>query len=98
MSQDNVEVVKRAQPSGFDTGIDMVQLFRASTALDLAAAGVDAAAFEGNFEVEFIARRAGASIRPTSRGFLGFAGGWRDWLEPWESYYIALENYIDAGD
>jgi ketosteroid isomerase-like protein len=98
MSQENVEVVKRAQPSGVDTGIDMVQLFRASTAPDPAATGLDVTAFESDFEVEFIASEAGASIRPASRGFQGFAEGWRDWLEPWESYYIEIEEFIDAGD
>ena len=39
------------------------------------------------------------SIQPsTSRGLQGFAEAWRDWLEPWESYYIEAEEFIDAGD
>jgi ketosteroid isomerase-like protein len=99
MSQENVEIVKRAQPSGFDTGIDMVQLFRASTTPDPAAVGIDVTAFDSDFEVEFIASQAGPSIRPApSRGIQGFAEGWRDWLEPWESYHLELEDYIDAGE
>jgi ketosteroid isomerase-like protein len=39
------------------------------------------------------------SIPPrTSHGLQGFVDGWRDWLEPWESYYIEAEDFIDAGD
>jgi ketosteroid isomerase-like protein len=99
MSQENVEIVKRAQPPGFDTGIDMAQLFRASTTPDPAAVGIDVTAFDNDFEVEFIASQAGTSIRPPpSRGIQGFAEGWRDWLEPWENYHVQLEGYIDADD
>ncbi len=98
MSQENVEIVKRAQPKGLETGVDMVRMFRGSTALDPTAMGIDVTAYESDFEVEFIASEAGASIRPVSRGPQGFAEGWRDWLEPWESYSIEIEEVIDAGD
>ena len=38
-------------------------------------------------------------MRPSvTRGLLGFAESWRDWLEPWSSYYIEAEEFIDAGD
>jgi ketosteroid isomerase-like protein len=95
MSQENVEVVKSVQPSG----IDLVELFRASRAPDPSATGIDLTAFESDFETEFIARRAFGSIRPNvSRGLQGFVESWRDWLEPWESYYVEAEGFIDAGD
>jgi ketosteroid isomerase-like protein len=94
MSEANVEIVKRAQPSG----VDMVQLFRGSSAPDPADTGIDATAFENDFEVEFISSEAQASIRPAARGAQGLAEGWRDWLEAWESYYIETEEFIDAGD
>ena len=97
MSQRNVEIVKRAQP----TGVDMVKLFRGSNAPDPAATpvatGIDVTAYESDFEVEFISATAG-SLRPPSRGPEGLAEAWRDWLEPWVSYYIELEDVIDAGD
>jgi ketosteroid isomerase-like protein len=97
MSQENVEIVKRAQPRD----IDMVELFRASNAPGGAVtpdtAGIDVTVFASDFEAEFISARAG-SLRPASRGPEGLAEGWRDWLEPWESYYIELEKFIDAGD
>ena len=92
MSQENVEIVNRAQPSG----VDMVQLFRGATAPDLADIGIDVTAFESDFEVEFIS--AGGSMRPASHGPEALAEAWRDWLEAWESYYLEVEEVIDAGD
>jgi ketosteroid isomerase-like protein len=94
MSRENVEIVRRAQPSG----VDMVQLFRGSSTPGPAATGIDTTAFESDFEVEFISRTARRSIRPASRGPEGLSEGWRDWLEPWERYYIEVEETIDAGD
>jgi ketosteroid isomerase-like protein len=95
MSQENVEMVKRVQPSG----VDLVPLFRASTPPDPAATGIDVTAFASDFETEFIARRIFGSTRPsTFHGLQGFAESWRDWLEPWESYYIEAEEFIDAGE
>jgi ketosteroid isomerase-like protein len=95
MSQENVEIVKKVQPSG----VDLVELFRASTVPDPSATGIDLTAFESDFETKFIASRVFGSIRPTtSLGLQGFVEAWRDWLEPWESYYIEVEGFIDAGD
>ena len=92
MSQENVEIVQRVQVSG----VDLVELFKASTPPDPSTTGIDVTAFDSDFETEFITRRA---LRPSvSRGLLGFAEGWRDWLEPWASYYIEAEDFIDAGD
>jgi ketosteroid isomerase-like protein len=95
MSRENVEIVKRVQASG----VDLAELFRASAIPDPSATGIDLTAFESDFEIEFIARRVFGSIPPrTSHGLQGFVDGWRDWLEPWESYYIEAEDFIDAGD
>jgi ketosteroid isomerase-like protein len=97
MSEANVEIVKRAQP----TDIDMVKLFRESNAPDPAvtpdAAGIDPTVYTDDFEVEFISATAG-SLRLPSSGPQGLAEGWRDWLEPWDSYYVELEKLIDAGE
>ena len=32
------------------------------------------------------------------RGMDGYIEAWRDWLEPYESYHVESEEYIDAGD
>jgi ketosteroid isomerase-like protein len=96
MSQENVEIAKRVQPSG----VDMAGLLRAPTPEALAEAGVDLTAFESDFETEFISKQGGP-IRPSARGIRGFQGfveGWLDWLEPWESYVIDVDGFIDAGD
>ena len=95
MSQENVEIVKRVQASG----VDLAELFRASTVPDPSVIGIDLTAFDSDFETEFIAHRVFGSIRPrASHGLQGFVEGWRDWLQPWESYYIEAEEFIDAGD
>jgi SnoaL-like domain len=94
MSQENVEVVKRAQPDG----VDLVQLFRAVASPDSTALGIDLGVFESDCEVQFISSRPAALGPPSTPGLAGLAEGWGDWLEPWESYYIEVEEFIDAGD
>jgi ketosteroid isomerase-like protein len=94
MSQQNVELVKRALPSG----VDMVELFRASPSGDPAAADIDVTVFASDFETELISSQAGGSIEPAAAGPEGLAEAWRDWLEPWETYWIETERLIDAGD
>lgn len=32
------------------------------------------------------------------RGAAGFLEGWRDWLAPWASYTVEVEDLIDAGE
>ena len=91
MSQQNVEVVKAVQP----TGVDMVALFQAPD-MAVSELGIDVTAFEDDFETEFIA--TAGSIRPGSRGLQGFAEAWTDWLEPWHSYHIEVEDHLDAGE
>ena len=97
MSQENVEIVRRAQPDA----VDMVKLFRASNDPDAAvtppAVGIDVTVFDDDFEVEFISGVAG-SLRPPSRGPQGFSEAWLDWLEPWQSYYVEIEDILDAGN
>jgi ketosteroid isomerase-like protein len=95
MSQENVDVVKRVMLNG----VELVGLFRAPNPPDPSATGIDLTAFTEDFETEFIASRVFGSLEPTpSHGLQGFAERWRDWLEPYESYYIEVEELIDAGD
>jgi hypothetical protein len=94
MSQENVEVVKRAQPDG----VDMVELFRAFAAPDAVPTGIDLTVYDSDCQVEFNSRKTAALAPPSSTGLLGLVEGWLDWLEPWESYYIEVERFIDAGD
>jgi ketosteroid isomerase-like protein len=97
MSEENVEIVKRVQPSG----IDMVKLVRASNAPDPAvtpeATGIDVTVLADDMEVEFISGTAG-SLRGTDRGPEAFVQAWAEWLEAFDSYEIETEELIDAGD
>jgi len=40
-------------------------------------------------------RRASRSVR--HRGLEGLRAVWLEWLEPWESYRVEIEELIDAG-
>jgi hypothetical protein len=54
-------------------------------------------AISPDLEVVFAPSLAGG---PTLeyRGLEGLLEGWRDWLTPWQSYRIAVEDFIDGGD
>jgi hypothetical protein len=91
MSQENVDVVKRVVLSG----VDLVGLFRASDVPDPASAGIDPTPFTSDFEFEFIASRVYGSIQPrVSQGLEEFVERWRDWLEPYASYY-RVQFYLE---
>jgi ketosteroid isomerase-like protein len=92
MSRENVELVQRLQPSD----VDLVELFVRG---DIAGVFDPTAAdsFAEGFEVRFISKTAG-DLSAEYRGPEGMVQGWRDWLEPWESYRLVAEELIDAGD
>jgi ketosteroid isomerase-like protein len=92
MSQENVELVRTLQPSG-DT--DLVALFRddaTATALMEAVSPF----FHEDFEIVAPTFVAGQGERFV--GLQGLRDGWLDWLGPWESYRVEVEDVIDAGD
>jgi ketosteroid isomerase-like protein len=92
MSRENVELIRDLQP----VGVDLVQLFGSDEASDAAPFGA-ADVFEPDFEVRFIADHPGLPAAEY-RGLDGFVAGWREWLEPWSSYWIDVDDIIDAGD
>ncbi|MFL5821392.1 MAG: nuclear transport factor 2 family protein [Solirubrobacteraceae bacterium] len=88
MSQDNVELIRAMWPHE----IDVVELVADSESRAGLAAGLAPDA-----EVAFIANAPGVpDLR--YRGAEGLTEGWRDWLEPYESYRLEIEDAIDAGD
>jgi ketosteroid isomerase-like protein len=93
MSRENVELVRRLQPSG---GIDLVEVF--SEGFDAEATlDPDSELVHKDVEVQFIAR--GEALEGTVyRGLAGFVQGWREWIEAWTSYRIEVEEFVDAGD
>jgi ketosteroid isomerase-like protein len=48
-------------------------------------------------EVEFAAPAIGGPGL-SYRGIDGMVKGWRDWLTPWASYVIEVEDFIESGD
>jgi ketosteroid isomerase-like protein len=91
MSQENVDLVKRFQPSG----LDLVEVFSAGA--DRLVSADDAELFTDDFEVAFSAEAAGGQARQ-ARGADGLTVMWREWLTPWKSYRLDVERFIDAGD
>ena|SRR5437773_2567954 len=98
MSKENLELVRRLQPSG----LDLVEGF--SVVADQLVSGAEVGLFTDDFEVAFI---AGGSRLPTAvispagqnpRGPEGLTAMWREWLTPWRSYRVDVEEFIDAGD
>jgi ketosteroid isomerase-like protein len=92
MSQENVELVRALQPTP-DT--DLVTLFRDDAAFAALAEAVSPFLHE-DFEVVAPALVAGRDVRV--EGLAGLRAVWLEWLEPWESYRVELEDVIDAGD
>jgi ketosteroid isomerase-like protein len=89
MSQENVELVKRLQPDG----LDLVQVF--SRSLTELVSEDDAELFIDGFEVRVVLDELGNVAR---RGPEGLTAMWRDWLSPWDSFRLDVEEFIDAGD
>jgi ketosteroid isomerase-like protein len=91
MSRENLELVRRLQPSGED----LVQFFAQD------AEGLineeDAAFFSDDFEVRFIYER-GMTGELDAQGADGLTQAWRDWLTPFHSYRLDVEKIFDAGN
>jgi ketosteroid isomerase-like protein len=88
MPEDAVELVREAF---FPDGLDLVALLESgefAQAVRLEALADDA--------VVIFATPSGAPAE--FRGPDGFVNGWRDWLLPWASYSVVVEELIDAGE
>jgi ketosteroid isomerase-like protein len=89
MSSPNVELLKELQ---FD-GADFVELMETGPA-ELPTEAL--AVLAPDFEVRFVPASIGEN--PSYRGLEGFLEGWRDWLAPWASYHLEVEDFIEVGD
>jgi ketosteroid isomerase-like protein len=92
MSQANVELVRSLQPDG----LDLVEVFSAG-AREMVSED-QAALFTDDFEVRFKSDMVGKGGGFESRGPDGLNAMWRDWLTPWETYRLDVDEFIDAGD
>ena len=93
MSHENVEVVRRILPP---PDMDLTELFMRDAHDEdpglAAALEVAGEAFTPDFVCVFHA----LSDEPR-RGVRGLREGWRDWLEPWESYRAVVDELRDLG-
>ena len=91
MSQEKVEVVRALVPPP-DT--DVASLLRDDTLFDQTRTALEPLVDPA---VESVAIWQGGGAT-TYVGFDGFRKLWLDWLEPWASYYVQVDEVIDAGD
>jgi len=89
MASANVELVRALLPEK----VDMVQFIAAGISLP----PETAVRLDPDFVVEFVPDVPGA-MAASYEGLEGMAAGWNDWLAPYESYWIEVEEYIEVGD
>ena len=89
MSRDNIEIFKRVWPGE----VDMVEFVGAGLPFSADAVGV----FDPDIEVVFLTGAPGVP-NPSFRGLEGFRDGWTDWLSPFASYLLDVQEVVDAGD
>jgi ketosteroid isomerase-like protein len=90
-SQPNVEAIETLLPP---PGTDLARMFRELRDPKLAA--VAAEALQPLFHSEF---EAVASYTPTRYpGPYGLRDFWLDWLEPWATYFVDVEEIVEHGD
>lgn len=92
MSSPYVEMVKRVQP----TGVDFVEYF--AKGAEGLVSEEDGVLFDDDFEVRFISQYTSGPTELDTKGADGLAAAWREWLIPFKSYRLELEDVIDAGD
>jgi ketosteroid isomerase-like protein len=93
VSRENVELVKRLDPSGADLVERLEEAEKGGAFLGFETA---AGLFAEDFDVEWIAAASTEGFR--HRGIAGILEGWREWLSPYESYRVHSEDFLDAGD
>jgi hypothetical protein len=87
---ENADLIRAMLPSP-DT--DIAHLFRDE---DVFQASVDAFAEIFDPELESVAAWRGEGV--TYAGIDGFRELWLDWLEPWVTYHVQVEEIIEAGN
>jgi ketosteroid isomerase-like protein len=88
---ENADLIRAMLPSA---EVDLVQLFRDKDAYEAAVAALAAIV---DPDVESVAVWGGEEGN-TYKGIDGFRQLWLDWLEPWATYHVHVEEIIEAGD
>jgi ketosteroid isomerase-like protein len=89
MSKENVELLRAMIPPA---EVDVAVLFRDDQLFEQMVAAFEAVI---DPQVESLANWTGGT---RYAGVDGFRQLWLDWLEPWESYHVEVDEMIDAGD
>src|SRR5271157_3775181 len=90
MSQENVELVKNLQPA---PDVDMAELFRSD---DMWSELMEA--LTPFYDPDFESVRLGLPDGKTYAGLNGLRDIWREWIAPWTTYRVEIEDAIDLGD
>jgi ketosteroid isomerase-like protein len=88
MSRENVELVRASM---FPAGVDLVTLTQTGELVN----HLNRDALTPDMQVAFATPSAGFT---EYRGLDGFLEGWGDWMMPWASYQVDLEELIDGGE
>jgi hypothetical protein len=91
MSKENVELVQAIMPLEADL-IEVVESDDPVAALT----GMQGMTLP-DLEVVFEGSPVGGPALEY-RGLEGLIEGWRDWLIPWASYWIRIEDFVDGGE
>jgi ketosteroid isomerase-like protein len=94
MSEENVELVRRLQ---FPETLELTTAFNDAEWIRAWRSSV-AHLVEPEFET-VLTPSFGAFAQPVLRGLDAVEAGWREWLGPWESFYVRPEEFIPvSGD
>jgi len=88
VSQENVDLVRTAM---FQEGVNLAAITKSGKLAD----ALNVAAMAPEMEVAFFTPAVGAT---EYSGLEGFLEGWGDWMEPWASFQVSVEEFLDAGD
>jgi hypothetical protein len=90
VARENVELLGSLLP---DPGTDIAALFRDDGLFAAAAEGL-----EGFLHPDVESVPAWRGGRTSYSGIGGFREMWLDWLEPWEAYYVQVDEMVELGE
>jgi hypothetical protein len=90
MSEENVQLVRTLIPP---PDVDVASLIRDDSLFEQARVG-----FEPFVDPDVEAVAMWLPAARTYAGIDGFRRMWLDWLEPWATYSVGVDELIDAGD
>ena len=87
---ESADLIRRCMPS---PGLDLAQVVRDKEAFEATVAAISEI-----LDPELEAAAVWSEQRPPYRGIEGFRQMWLDWLEPWASYHVHVEDVREEGE